>query len=67
MDVKKVPIKDAKCNFCNRGTLKDNVVGLHYPYDYVYSFSREGNGLLANICEDCLTELKNQTNKLKND
>lgn len=48
----------SSCNFCTKGTLKANGNGLEYPYEEVYSFTREeGSGLLACICEECLKEL----------
>ncbi|MCK9544584.1 MAG: hypothetical protein M0R03_21395 [Novosphingobium sp.] len=58
---KEIVKKDCcSCNFCNKGTLKVNGVGLEYPYEEVYSFTIDrdgGSGLLANICKECLKEL----------
>jgi hypothetical protein len=54
------------CNFCNRGELNDKLLGLSYPYNYVYQFAKSsGGGLLANICEDCLKELNEKVLDLK--
>lgn len=56
------------CSFCNRGILKDHThwPSLRYPYDKVYTFTRNGSsGLKAAICEDCVTELYNKIKKTK--
>jgi hypothetical protein len=59
MDVKKENVRKdfTSCNFCNRGKLNKNHNGLIYPYEYVITFCREGNGLKATICSKCLDEL----------
>lgn len=65
MDVVKVELSDGKCNFCERGTLMTGVLGLSYPYSYVYRFNKESGGLTPNICEDCLLELNNKIKLIK--
>jgi len=51
-------IKDtSSCNFCSKGQLNINRNGLLYPYENVYQFKREGSGLCASICKDCIEEL----------
>jgi len=66
MDVKKENvIKDiVSCNFCNRGELNQNHNGLVYPYEYVITFKRDGNGLVASICRKCLDELIKKADSL---
>lgn len=59
MLVRKENIKQesVSCNFCDKGELNQSKNGLVYPYSEVVSFSREGNGVRASICEECLIEL----------
>ena len=38
-----------------------------YPYQTVYAFTKEKSGLLAHICDECLAELIEKTNALKNE
>jgi hypothetical protein len=52
------------CNFCDRGSVNTSGYGLVYPYEKVYSFKRDGTGLLAFICPDCLKELQSKVNEL---
>lgn len=49
--------QSTSCNFCNKGELNEYHNGLRYPYEDVVTFKREGNGLCAAICEECLNEL----------
>lgn len=49
--------QSTSCNFCNKGKLNEYHNGLRYPYEDVVTFKREGNGLCAAICEECLNEL----------
>ena len=64
MIVKRKTVYDAgSCNFCNRGTLKENADGLLYPYESVIEFCREGNGIKPNICKPCLNELIEKASK----
>jgi hypothetical protein len=67
----KVEIENMKdfhtsCNFCNKGELSRRGIQLLYPYEFVYTFQREGNGLKATICEECLKELFIKTNQNNN-
>jgi hypothetical protein len=59
MEVKKENIRKdtTSCNFCNRGELNKYHNGLIYPYEEVITFKREGNGIVASICKQCLDEL----------
>ena len=56
---------NCSCNFCDRGRINLEGMGLVYPYDTVYSFKREGSGLLAFICNDCLSELRVKVGDIK--
>ena len=49
--------QSTSCNFCNKGKLNEQHSGLRYPYENVVTFKREGGGLCAAICEECLKEL----------
>jgi len=61
---KKYVIKDNEsCNFCDKGELNETGYGLKYPYQYVYLFKREGSGLQASICDECLKELNEKALK----
>lgn len=67
MIVEKINLRkeSTSCNFCKKGELNTHQNGLIYPYEYVYRFkSGEGGGLLADICEECLAELKEKTRQL---
>ena len=59
MDVRKQDLKksSASCNFCKKGELTKNGMGIVYPYETVYTFRGETSGLVASICEECLEEL----------
>lgn len=61
VEKKNVRKDNTSCNFCNRGKLNEGGYGLIYPYEYVYTFKREGNGIQADICPDCLKELHVKT------
>lgn len=56
---------NCSCNFCDRGTINLEGMGLIYPYDVVYSFKREGSGLLAFICPNCLEELRDKVGDIR--
>ena len=64
MEVAKVNTEYCSCNFCDKGELKKSGIGLIYPYEYVFEFQREGNGLRPSICKDCLDELYNKVNNI---
>jgi len=46
------------CNFCNRGTLRKDGMGLDFPYNHVYVI--RGNSVVINICRECIKEIKEQ-------
>jgi hypothetical protein len=52
------------CNFCDKGKLKESGIGLLYPYKTVFTLKREGSGLKASICKDCMDELIMKTDVL---
>lgn len=54
---KNVRMDAAPCNFCDRGVLNKYGIGFNYPYEHTFEFKREGSGMLARICDDCLKEL----------
>jgi len=56
---------NCSCNFCDRGEINLEGMGLIYPYDAVCSFKREGSGLLVFICPDCLEELRNKVENIR--
>lgn len=62
---KNVREDNVSCNFCRRGELTPNGMGLTYPYDYVYFMSPVGSGLTAVICEDCLSELSIKAHRFR--
>ena len=68
MKVEKENIKytGSSCNFCNKGEMCKDSIRLIYPYETLYTFQREGSGLKAAICEDCLKELFLKTNQNNN-
>lgn len=59
MIVQKLDVRKdtTSCNFCSKGQLNIHRNGLIYPYEAVYQFKREGSGLCAVMCEECLNEL----------
>lgn len=64
VEKKNVRQDNACFNFCDKGELTGNGYGLRYPYQEVYQFKRDGNGLLASICAICLQELNSHVNEL---
>ena len=56
-------LRNGSCNFCKRGKLRKNNIGLDYPYDRVFTINQSegGGGLTANICQECMDILKNKT------
>lgn len=63
VQIESVIKQTTSCNFCNKVQLKESSLGLKYPYENVVTFKREGNGLCASICEDCLNELTDKGKK----
>ena len=62
-----IRLLDGPCNFCNKGELTKSGDRLKYPYKEVTNFSKEGSGLSANICDDCMEELVIKHKKLKDE
>lgn len=59
MIVKKLNVKkdNESCSFCDKGVLSSGGMNLLYPYDEIFQFNRDENGIMVNICTDCLLEL----------
>ena len=51
------------CSFCDKGELSSSGMGLSFPYETVYRIERNGNGIQAQICEECLKELNIAVNR----
>ena len=63
--IKSVVADNTSCNFCDKGVLNRSGTGLSYPYVHVTTFQRNGSGLIASICNDCLKELNEFAKDLK--
>ena len=59
MEVQRINVRQeaGSCNFCSRGVLNQSRTGLLYPYEEATIFKKDGSGLCAIICDDCLNEL----------
>ena len=56
MDIKRINASGESCNFCTNGKLIDG--RLIKPYETVIMITRSNqSGLLATICDKCLSEL----------
>lgn len=54
----------SSCNFCQKGELKENRVGLNFPYEEIIRFSRsKDDGISPAICRECLDELYEKAKK----
>jgi hypothetical protein len=63
LSIEKKEKSDGSCNFCN-GKLVDNVRYLTYDYDYFYEVKKiTRGGLQVSICNLCLSELIQRTEK----
>lgn len=48
----------SSCNFCQKGELRKDGMGLNFPYEKILRFSRSKNdGMAPAICKECLDEL----------
>lgn len=57
MDIKTVSVKDrGSCNDCSRGKLKEDVVGIDYPYENVFELTLKS--ISVRLCDECLKKLK---------
>lgn len=56
MKVKRGHIKDLySCNGCKRGKLKEQGIGMDYPYEEVTVI--EAINISISLCDDCLKEV----------
>lgn len=59
MNIKRTTIEiEGPCNFCKRGKLATEKVGLDYPYEDVLVLS--GTAISVAFCEDCFNGLKEE-------
>lgn len=54
--IEKKKLEYGSCNFCSRGVLRKDGIGLKYPYKIIYEL--RGNQLLVTICSECLKIIK---------
>lgn len=47
---------NGSCHYCQKGKLRDDRMGMVYPYNKVIVV--EGNHIISNFCPDCFDELK---------
>jgi len=58
MKIEVSDLRNGSCNFCKRGELTEDGVGLIYPYKKVTQISADKYGVSVRFCDLCLKEVK---------